>query len=157
MERNIINISQSRGKMSKYIKSILVFVSTGLLGPLIALVTYKYSETLPFGLYSIINDLLFSLFPAQMLAVVEVNIGTIKAAALAIGANMMIFGIIGFVAAHFAQRRQQLIVVYTLVCLMVFVWTFWGAGYSFKYLNWFALLLALSLYAVPFYIYHRLR
>jgi len=143
--------------MRRYIISILVFVIAGLIGPLIAFVAYKYIDTLPFGLHVIINDLLFSLFPTQMLAVVEVTIGIIQAAALAIGANVMIFGVLGFVVAYFAKQRQQLIVVYTLVCLMVFVWTFLGAGYSFKYLNWIALLLALSIYAVPFCIVERLR
>jgi hypothetical protein len=39
-----------------------------------------------------------------------------------------------------------------VVCLLLFVWAFWGAGFSFAHLGVLALAVALLVYAVPFWV-----
>lgn len=100
----------------------------------------------------LINDLVYLLWPAQALAVVEVNIGTNKAIFFAVAANILLFGIVGVLVAIVAKRRAFFIIMYFLLSGLVLYWALWGAGFSFAYINWLALAVALLLYAVPFFI-----
>lgn len=136
--------------MKRALKTVIVFSATGLLGPLILGIAYIFSMS--DSIYDFINDLLFSFWPSQMLAVTEINIGTVNAVILASSVNVLLFATLGLIVTVFSKKIRHLIGIYLLVCVGVFIWTLWGAGFNFKYLNGYALLVAFSLYSIPFCI-----
>jgi hypothetical protein len=89
------------------------------------------------------------------MAVVEVNVGSLAAAALAITANLIVFAILGAAVGMIGGTRTRVMVAYLAVCGLIFLFDLWGAGFSFAYLNVLALVVALLLYAVPFCVMTR--
>ena len=102
------------------------------------------------------SDLIFLLWPAGLVAVMEVTPGRIVAASYAIGANVLLFVAIGLLAAAAARHRTALFSLYLVMSVLVCFLALWGAGFSLAFLNGFALLAALLLYATPFLAVHRL-
>jgi threonine/homoserine efflux transporter RhtA len=136
--------------MSRTLKSLLVFAGAGLLGPL----AWKV-ERHPSRIESFISDLVFLLWPTQPMGVIETNVGAPRALALTIGANLVLFAVIGVIVGLVARSRGQLAVAYAVVCLLLFAWAFWGAGFSFAHLGILALAVALLVYAIPFWVVMR--
>jgi glucose dehydrogenase len=60
--------------------------------------------------------------------------------------------VVGVIVGLLARTRGRLVLAYVVVCLLLFVWAFWGAGFSFAHLGVLALVVALLVYAVPFWI-----
>ncbi len=133
--------------MSRILKSLLVFTGAGLLGPLIWNVVQHPSRVENF-----VSDLVFLLWPTQPLGVIETNVGAPKAVAVTIGANLILFAVIGLIVGLLARTRVRLVFAYAVVCLLLFMWAFWGAGFSFAHLGVLALALALLVYAIPFWV-----
>jgi hypothetical protein len=132
--------------MSRTLKSILVFTGAGLLGPLVWNMVRHPSRVENF-----VSDLVFLLWPAQPMGVIEANVGVPRALAVTIGANLILFAIVGVIVGLLARTRGRLILGYVVVCLLLFVWAFWGAGFSFAHLGGLALAVALLVYAIPFW------
>lgn len=140
--------------------STLLFVASALVGPLIRWATWPPSKfmngpLLPIG--DFVYDLVLLLWPAQPFAVIEVNTGSLVAVAVAVGANILLFGLVGVLAGVLAKWRLGLLALYVLVCALVLLLALWGAGFSIAYLNVIALVVALLLYAAPFWAVARLR
>ncbi|MFY9905084.1 MAG: hypothetical protein WBD45_14025 [Terriglobales bacterium] len=141
--------------MSRTLKSLLVFTGTGLLGPLVRFAAWPpstFNTLAPKSVSNFLYDFVLLLWPTQPMAAVEVNIGKAAAAAVAIGANLLLFAILGVAVGTFGKSRTRLISAYVVVCGLIFWFDLWGAGFSFSYLNAFALVLALLLYAIPFWV-----
>lgn len=128
--------------------STLVFLACGLAGPLLRWATWPPKPASPGG--DFVYDLVLLLWPTQPLAVMEATIGPVAAIALSIGANVVLFGLAGIVAAAVANRVSRLIAFYILVCLGVLFFALWIAGFSAALVNWGAVVIALVLYALPF-------
>ena len=79
----------------------------------------------------------------------EVTPGRIVAASYAIGANVVFFIAIGLLAAAAARHRTALFSLYLVMSVLICFLALWGAGFSLAFLNGFALLAALFLYATP--------
>src|SRR5258708_3160405 len=136
--------------MSRTLKSLLVFAGTGLFGPLVWNVVRH-----PSRMENFISDLVFLLWPTQPIGVIETNFGGPTATAVTIGANLVLFSVLGLVVGALARTRGRLVTAYVLVCVLLFLWALWGAGFSFAHLGVFALAVALLLYAVPFWVVMR--
>lgn len=136
--------------MSRTVKSLLVFTGAGLLGPLVWNVVSH-----PSRIESFISDLVFLLWPTQPMGVIETNVGARAALAVTIGANLILFAVIGVIVGLAARSRGQLAVAYAVVCVLLFAWAFWGAGFSFAHLGVLALAVALLVYAIPFWVVMR--
>jgi hypothetical protein len=136
------------------VRSTLVFLVAGLVGPLIRWVTPPTPTGQ--GLSSSIGDFIYSLvlllWPAQPLAVIEVNTGRFVAAITSVGANLLLFGVAGALVGIFAKKPVGLVALYMVVCAMVFSLARWASGLPFTYLEVSALVASLLLYAVPFFI-----
>jgi hypothetical protein len=144
--------------VNRILKSTVVFAGVGLLGPLVRFATWppsRFDSLVPKSISNFLNDFVVLLWPTQPMAVVEVNIGKVAAAALAIGANLLLFAALGATVGTFGRTRTRLIGGYVVVCGLVFYFDLWEAGFSFAYLNLFALAVALLLYAVPFRVVMR--
>jgi hypothetical protein len=128
--------------------SILVFLACGLAGPLLRWATWPPKPASTGG--DFVYDLVLFLWPTQPLAVMEATIGPVAAIALSIGANVVLFGVVGLVAAAVAARVSRLIALYVLVCLGVLLFALWTAGFSVAFVNMGALVIAFVLYALPF-------
>lgn len=133
--------------MSRTLKSLLVFTGVGLLGPLVWNVVRH-----PSRIESFIGDLVFLLWPTQPIGVIETNVGVPRALAITIGANLVLFAIIGVIVGLVAKTRGRLVLAYVAISLLLFVWAFWGAGFSFAHLGVLALAVALLVYAIPFWV-----
>src|SRR5207245_1989173 len=90
--------------------SILIFIGSGLAGPLLRWATWP-SNPAPqgsgFSFDNLIYDLVLFLWPTQPLAVMEVTIGSFAATSLSVGANALLFGIVGALAAAIARDRKS--------------------------------------------------
>ena len=142
--------------MRRFYLAIMGFSIIGLLGPVLRRMVWPPSGPNGGVMSDLINDLVYLLWPAQALAAVEVNIGTNKAAFFAVAANILLFGVIGVLLAIVATRRTLLVIMFFLLSGLVSYWALWGAGFSLKYLNWSALVIALFVYALPFIIVPKL-
>ena len=133
--------------MGRISKSFLVFSAAGLVGPLVWNVMHH-----PSRMENFISDLVFLLWPTQPIGAVEVSVGGPVAAALTIGANLVVFALLGLVVGVLARNRGRLVSTYILLCVLLFLWALFGAGFSFAHLGVFALVVALLLYAIPFWL-----
>ena len=133
--------------------SILIFIGSGLAGPLLRWATWP-SNPAPqgsgFSFDNLIYDLVLFLWPTQPLAVMEVTIGSFAATSLSVGANALLFGIVGALAAAIARQRGKLLGLYLAACIVVFLLALWSAGFSVAFVNVGALAVVFLLYAVPF-------
>ena len=135
--------------------SILIFVASGLVGPLLRWATWPPSHAPQgsgFSFDDFVYDLVLLLWPTQPLAVMEVTMGSFAAVTLSVGANALFFGIVGALAAVIARQPRKLLGLYLAACLVVFLLAFWSAGFSVAFLNVGALAVGFLLYAVPFLV-----
>ncbi len=86
------------------------------------------------------------------MGVIEPNVGAAAALAVTIGANLILFAVIGVIVGFLARSRGQLAVAYAVVSLLLVAWASWGAGFRFAHLGVLALAVALLLYAIPFWL-----
>jgi hypothetical protein len=137
----------------------LLFGLMALVGPVVRWLTWPPSaferRTSP-QLNEFVSDLVFLLWPTQSLGVIEVNIGATFAAVAAVSANVLLFLLVGILAAAIVKMRYGLPALYLVVGLLLTLFGLWGAGFSSAYLNVAALLIALLLYAIPFGLTARL-
>jgi hypothetical protein len=145
--------------MNPFLASTTAFGIFATLGPLVRWASWLTSsayQSLNEFLHGFISDLIFLLWPAGLVAVMEVTPGRIAAASYAIGANIAFFIAIGLLAATAARRRTALFSLYLVMSVLVCFLALWGAGFSLAFLNAFALGSALLLYAAPFLAVHKL-
>jgi hypothetical protein len=145
--------------MKKILISMFIFCSAGLFGPAIRIMTslyQKFDNEISMSVYRFIYGLVIYTWPTQQFAVIDVNVGWFLATVLAIGLNILLFGFLGLIVALCANSKTRMIGIYIFVCILVFIFAFWGAGFSIFYLNWFAFIMTLFLYAIPFYLFWRL-
>ena len=101
-----------------------------------------------------IYHLVMYVWPGQLLA-----LGTrsqIRGALLAIGANMILFTLIGgVVGGAAAVWKSAAFVLYAVHCVSLMLFAFWGSGFSLSYLPFLPLVVAMALYAIPYWIVAR--
>lgn len=85
----------------------------------------------------------------------ETSVGPILAGLVAVFTNVILFGLLGAVVGAIAHLRFGLLTAYVVVGVMVAIFSFWGAGFGFDHLNKLALVVALLMYAIPFWITSR--
>jgi hypothetical protein len=144
--------------MNSILRSTVVFAGAGLLGPLFRLAAWppsRFDVLVPKSVSNFLYDFVLLLWPTQPMAAVEVNIGRLAAVALAVGANLLLFAALGAAVGTLARTRARLIVGYAVVSGLILCFDLWGAGFSLAYLNVLALVVALILYALPFWIVMR--
>jgi hypothetical protein len=146
-------------KLLRKVIPVSVFAAAALTGPLIRYVAWPPSKIGQIGSFRLdvfIYDLVFLLWPTQMLAVIEASLGSFVAAAVAVGANVVLYGAIGMLVGVTAGRRSAVLVLYLFVSTLVTLFALWGAGFGLAHLNVPALGIALILYAVPFWLVRKL-
>lgn len=131
--------------MNRIAKSTMVFAGMGLVGPLLWNAVPHPSRAEGF-----VSDLVFLLWPSGMIGAVESKTGEAIAAVLTIGANLVLFSLLGLVVGAIGKDRRRLMFAYGTVAAMIVAWAFWGAGLSLAHLGVLALLVALAAYALPF-------
>jgi hypothetical protein len=134
--------------------SVLIFMAASLVGPLVRWVTW------PPGTSSSTADFLYSLvlllWPAQPVSVIEASTGTLIAIATSVGANVLLFGVLGALAGVLAGKGPALVVLYAGALALLVALTVWAFGLSFTYSAVLALIAAAALYALPFFAVFRL-
>ncbi len=138
--------------------SVGVFTAAALMGPLIRFAVWPLFRTWQvraIPLEGFIYDLVLLLWPTGVLGIMEVNIGTALAVAVTIGANVLLFAVLGVAAGIVARRCFALVALYVFVCGLVILFELWGAGFDLAFVNVIALGVALALYAIPFCVVSR--
>lgn len=127
-------------------RPVLIFLIGGMVGPLLRWTTWPPG---PVGttVSDLTYDLVMMLWPTQPLAVVEANTGLPMAVAISVGANLVLFGVVGLIAGLLARRPRWLIALYACVSLMLILLASWSTGGDFSITNLIALVIALGLYA----------
>ena len=103
-----------------------------------------------------VADTVFLLWPTQPIGVIEHSIGTASATILVVGANVLLFAVIGVAVATFGPSRSGSLAVYVVVGVLVFLLAFWGAGFEFHYLPVKAYLASLAVLSLPFFALFRI-
>jgi hypothetical protein len=144
--------------MGAVARSTTIFLTAGLVGPLIRWVvpvTPTGSDIRP-SIGDFVYNLVLLLWPAQPLAVIEVNTGKLVAAIMSVGANLLLFGLVGVVAGFCARKPGGLGLIYLTVCAMVVALALWAFGRPFTSAEASALASSLVLYAFLFIVVFRL-
>jgi len=89
-----------------------------------------------------------------MIAVVEVFAGKLGALLLAIGGNVLLFFVVGIAVTASARKISTLLVAGGLLCAAVVLLALWGAGFDYRHLNGWALLIAFVFYAFLAFLTH---
>lgn len=134
---------------------IIIFAFGALVGPLVNFIILPVFGNMAskFGgiwksLESLFSNLVFLLWPTQMLAVIEVFSGKSIAILTAIAGNIILFSVFGVLLAFcFRNRKAFFIVCYLLYFLIVF-FALWGAGFDLYFLNILSLIIAIAFYTV---------
>jgi hypothetical protein len=140
--------------LSKTTLLLIIFAVAGLIGPLIQWIAWPPSEFATGAsesMASFVSDVVFLTWPSQMLAVVG-GVGPTVATALAVVANVCLFGILGATTAMLASHTRGYVVVYSILACLIALLALWGAGFNTAHLSVLAMLVALMIYATPFYI-----
>jgi hypothetical protein len=132
-----------------------VFAVAALVGPLVRYVAWPPSKISGFSIFRLdvfVYDLVFLLWPTQMLALVEASVGSRMAVGIAVAANVLLYGAVGMLVGVTAHRQIAVRSIYLVGSALVALLALWGAGFALAYLNVPALGLALIIYAIPFWV-----
>lgn len=143
--------------MGKSRFAVLVFATAALVGPLLRFITWppsRFREMTSAAIGEFVRDLVLLLWPTQILALGTAAF-SLKIAALSIGGNLVLFTLLGLVVAGVARRRGGMLLTYVGVGFLLLLFALWFAGFRGASVNWFALLAALLIYAIPFWLVMR--
>jgi hypothetical protein len=135
------------------VQSAAIFLAAGLGGPLLRWIV-------PIGptsssVSNFVYNLVLLLWPAQLLAVIEVNTGRLVAVIISVGTNLALFAVVGVATGICARKPLVLISIYLGVCGGVGALAVWAFGLPFTCADTTALACSLVLYAIPFIIVFR--
>ena len=138
--------------------STTVFALSALLGPLVRFLTWPSQNpemAARDSTSTFVYNLVVLIWPTQPLAVMEATIGTFAAVVLSVVANIALFAIVGLAVGIIAERWFLLLASYVFVCGLALALALWGAGFNIAYLESLAIAVALTIYAIPFWLVYR--
>ena len=133
--------------MGRTARSVVVFGLAGLLGPVVWLAAWppsRLADVLPHSVWFFYTDLVELLWPVSMMG-----------PWIGVPLNLMLFVLLGLAVAWLAQTRGRLVIAYAVVIVLAVLFALWQAGFAVKRVDGFALIVALLLYAIPFWIVMR--
>lgn len=143
--------------MKRTYVALIVFIGGSFVGPVLGVVTraLPISES---GQASVrfIDEVVVLLWPAHVLRVIEVSLGKLNALLVAVGGNLLLFAIFGALFMILARWTLGLLVVSGFLLLCVVLFALWGAGFDYRFLNGWALIIALAYYCALLFLAARL-
>jgi len=154
----------------RYVAPILAFVAASLVGPLLMLLLGRMWSSFDEGdLHSIffVHDITFLLWPGPlilgmlgMLSVVGIEWHESVLTVRGVGVNVVLFGLVGVLATTLTKRPRHVTFAYVgIAALLVTMDLLLSGGVSYFFQtpwpSWLALLIALGVYALPFYVLAR--
>ena len=136
--------------VSKWWLAPVVFGAFGLVGPLLRLLVPPM--VLPEALDLFVYKLVLLLWPPQVFGLMETSVGTFRAGVVAYGTNLIVFILIGVIAAVVGRWSALLWAWQAVVLALVVTWALFWERFDVQELPWFAVGTALALYSVPFWI-----
>jgi len=139
--------------MKTFVPSILLFSAAGIAGPLLRWATWppgRVGDGTGFSMNDFLYNLVLLLWPTQPLGVMEASVGRDMALAIAVGANLILFGVAGVIVSIASRRLTGIATVYVLLCAMLTGFAFWIAGKNLGDIDVVALLVAVALYGLLF-------
>ena len=122
-------------------RTVAVFGLLGLVGPV-------FRKAIPPTLDPFV-------WPTQALGVMEVSVGRLNAFLAAAGANVLIFLTLGILLAVLGGTPAGIWIFGAAVAILLSYWAWFGAGYDAQFIHYGALLVALTLYAIPVVVMRR--
>lgn len=126
--------------------ALLISFAASLIGP--ALFFASRSIGGGPGAQALCADLVFLLWPAQVFGVVEHGYGRLVAWLVTVGANALLFMLIGGSALFASKSAFHSILFASLVLIGLFLFAMWGSGFDSRYMNIPALAIAAVFYLV---------
>ena len=136
----------------------LTFAVAAFAGPLIRLVTWppsRFERMTSTGVERFVYDLVFYLWPTQLLCLAEPSKGSSTVVLLSVLGNVLLFGLLGFAVGAGADRRGVVPLTYLAVCGLLVLFALWEGGFGPEHVSWLPLVSAMSLYAIPFWLIAR--
>jgi hypothetical protein len=133
--------------MSRTLKSLLAFAGAGLVGPAIWLAAWppaRLADVLPRPEWFFYTHLVEMLWPVSMMG-----------PWIGVPANLVLFTTLGVAVAWLARTRSRVMIAYGVVTVLAVLLALWQAGFAATRVDGFALIVALLLYAIPFWIVMR--
>jgi len=96
------------------------------------------------------------LWPAQVIGVIEINVGRPIAILLAACANVALYGAIGILVGILGSSVIRLFLLYVAASFLCFAHAYWDAGYDLTFVSGRALFITLVIDALPFVAVGRL-
>jgi hypothetical protein len=94
----------------------------------------------------------FLLWPTQPLGVIEHNSGAAVAILVTVGANVILFGLVGVAVNCASGRAFVLFGIYLLLAILIYLLASWAAGSDLSQVDVLALAVALTFYALLFWL-----
>lgn len=132
--------------MQRITFAVVVFVITGLCGPIVGIAVHGAPRN------DFVDDVVFLLWPTGPIGVIEASVGPTLAAVCSVGSNVLLLAVFGLIAGMVARQRLWLVCAYCLLSGLILVVALWGSGFSAAHFSWFALIIALAFYAIPFWV-----
>lgn len=128
--------------------SVAIFAACGAIGPGVRLATWPPSVQ-DAKLEQGVSDLVLLMWPTQILGTCDSR-SLIPDALPAIGLNILLFSILGGVAAAVMRSPVLYYALAYFVLGGLLLWALWGAGLDPVYMNWRAFAVACAGYVLPF-------
>lgn len=122
----------------------LVFAVTGLVGPMVWLAAWppsRLADVVTHSIWFFYTDVIELLWPMSMMG-----------PWIGVPLNLMLFVLLGLAVAWLAQTRSRLVIAYAAVAVLAVLFALWQAGFAVTRVDGFALMVALLLYGIPFWI-----
>ena len=131
---------------------VLVFAATGLIGPVVRYATWPpslFKLTTSDRVEGFVYDLVFYLWPTQPLAALRPDGGGMQVL-LAVGSNLLLFALIGFVVGALASQRGAVLMAYAGFCCVLLWLALWDVGFRMAQVSVSPLLCAMVLHGSPY-------
>jgi hypothetical protein len=123
---------------------LLISFGASLIGPALLVISRAIGEES--ALHSFFADLIFLLWPAQVLGVVEHSYGKLVALLVSVGANSFLFMLVGGFGFYASRSAYYVILLGSFVLLGLVLFAMWGAGFDYRYVSTPALVIAAVIY-----------
>jgi ABC-type maltose transport system permease subunit len=145
-------------EMQSLRRTVVIFSLAALVGPLLSLLSSMLKlDTMSAppgsrGVADFLYDFVLLLWPPQVLGVIEAVVGTVVAALLTVGANILLFALAGRLRWACRSHAVAAVLLWVVISAAVSAIALWASGYDAVFVNVPALTLAYAFYAVLIWV-----
>jgi len=124
----------------------VTFTVGGVVGPLLELLDMALRRADPSHAGGFLSELIFLLWPTQVLGLMETSLGSATAGVVATASNITLFWALGLIVHFIARNKAAHGAALIVFACALASWELWGAGWTLEYVHWPAMAVALVFY-----------